>query len=163
MSKPPRERFQELLQSFTTGMLVTKSPEGQPTARPMNVATVEADVDIWFCTKFDSEKVDDILSRPQVLVTFQDAGRYLTVNGSASLSTDRSKVHELWNETWRVWFPEGPDDPSLALLRVDATEGQYWDNSWLQGLSYAVRAGQAYWRGEQPGVPEDVNAKVSLG
>jgi general stress protein 26 len=27
-------------------------------------------------------------------------------------------VHELWDPSWRRWFPEGPDQRDLALLRV---------------------------------------------
>ncbi|TWT94768.1 Pyridoxamine 5'-phosphate oxidase [Botrimarina colliarenosi] len=163
MSKEPRERFQDLLESFTTGMLVTQGPDGLMTGRPMNIASIESDADVWFCTSIKSEKVDDLAAHPQVLVTFQDSGRHLTLNGAAELVKNKPKIAELWNESWKVWFPDGQDDPNLALLHVKASHGQYWDNSWLQGLSYAIRAGQAYWKGEQPEIPEDVNAKVTLG
>ena len=163
MSKTPRERFQSLLESFTTGMLVTEGPDGSLTGRPMNVATVDDDGDVWFCTKIDSDKTEDVLVHPKVVVVFQDSGRYLTLNGKASVVIDSEKIKSLWNETWRVWFPDGQDDPTLALLHVQASHGQYWDNSWLQGLSYAIRAGQAYWTGETPDIPKDVNAKVALG
>ncbi|QDV75824.1 pyridoxamine 5'-phosphate oxidase family protein [Botrimarina mediterranea] len=162
MPKPPRERFQDILETFTVGMLVTEGPDKVLTARPMNVAAIDSDADIWFCTQVDTPKTDDIQSHPDVLVAFQDSGRYLTLNGPAEINRSRSKINELWNESWKVWFPDGPDDPKLALLHVKATHGQYWDNSWLQGLSYAIRAGQAYWRGEEPEIPEDVNAKVEL-
>jgi len=162
MSTPPRERFQDILKSFTTGMLVTADDSGELTARPMNVAHAESDADLWFSTKVDSGKTEDVSEHPRVVVAFQDSGRYLTLNGSAKLVTDRDQINELWNETWRVWFPDGQDDPSLALLKVEATHGQYWDNSWLQGLSYAIRAGQAYWKGEQPDIPDSVHAKVEL-
>lgn len=162
MPKPPRERFQDLLESFTTGMLVTTDENGMLVGRPMNVATVDSDADVWFCTQVDSAKIDEILQNPEVVVVFQDAGRYLTLNGAAKVVKDRHKIAELWNETWRVWFPDGQSDPNLALLHVEATQGQYWDNSWLQGLSYAIRAGQAYWRGERPEIPGDVSAKVEI-
>jgi general stress protein 26 len=128
----------------------------------MNVAAVDSDADVWFCTQVHSAKADDVTTHPQVLVAFQDSGRYLTLNGSGRIVTDRSKIKELWNESWKVWFPDGQDDPTLALLHVNATHGQYWDNSWLLGLSYAIRAGQAYWSGETPEIPKDVNAKVEL-
>lgn len=162
MSKPPRERFQDILESFTVGMLITEGPNGEIAGRPMNVAAIDSDADVWFCTQDHSPKAEDVTTHPEVLVAFQDAGRYLTLNGSARLVRDRSKINELWNESWKVWFPGGRDDSSLALLHVNASHGQYWDNSWLQGLSYAIRAGQAYWSGETPEIPKDVNAKVEL-
>ena len=162
MSKPPRERVQDILETFSVGMLITEGPDGVLTGRPMNVAAIDSDADVWFCTQAESPKAADVTTHPDVLGSFQDAGRYLTLNGSARLVRDRSKINELWNESWKVWFPGGQDDPNLALLHVSASQGQYWDNSWLQGLSYAIRAGQAYWRGEEPEIPEDVNAKVEL-
>jgi general stress protein 26 len=162
VSKPPRERFQDILDSFSVGMLITEGPDGSLTGRPMNVAAIDSDASVWFCTQVHSPKAEDVQSHPDVLVVFQDGGRYLTLNGSAEINRSRSKINELWNESWKVWFPGGPSDPSLALLHVRATNGQYWDNGWMQGLSYAIRAGQAYWSGEQPEIPEDVNAKVQL-
>lgn len=163
MPKNPRERFQDMLESFTSGMLITQGAPNGMVGRPMNVAKVESDADLWFCTSIESDKVGDILRDPNVAIVFQDSGRYLTVNGSATLSTDQSKLDDLWNETWRVWFPQGKDDPNLALIHVDASHGQYWDNSWLQGLTYAIRAGRAYWQGDTPDVPAEINSKVSLG
>lgn len=162
MSKPPRERFQELLETFSVGILVTEGPDGVLTGRPMNVAAIDSDADVWFCTQVDSPKAEDVTTHPDVLIAFQDAARYLTVNGSARLVRDRSKIDELWNESWKIWFPGGQSDPTLALLHVSASHGQYWDNSWQQGLRYAIRAGQAYLTGDTPEVPKDVNAKVAL-
>ena len=27
-----------------------------------------------------------------------------------------------------AWFPDGPDDAGIVLLRVDAASAEYWDN-----------------------------------
>jgi general stress protein 26 len=53
--------------------------------------------------------------------------RYVSVSGRASLVRDREKIEELWNPDCEAWFPQGIDDPQLALLRVDATKAEYWD------------------------------------
>ncbi|HSV19201.1 MAG TPA: pyridoxamine 5'-phosphate oxidase family protein [Casimicrobiaceae bacterium] len=37
------------------------------------------------------------------------------------------KVKELWNAMAGAWFPHGPDDPNLGLLRIDVERGEYWD------------------------------------
>ena len=34
---------------------------------------------------------------------------------------------ELWNAMAGAWFTRGPDDPKLALLRVDVDKGEYWE------------------------------------
>ncbi len=162
MSAAPRERFQDLLEGFSTGMLVTQEPSGPLHARPMRVAEATSDGDLWFATRKPSSKTYEIASDSQVAVTFQGGGKYLSVNGAASICTDREKIHELWNESWKVWFPDGKDEPELALLKVEATDGEYWDNSGFRGLTYAIRAGQAYWQGEAVESTEEINAKVTL-
>jgi general stress protein 26 len=35
-------------------------------------------------------------------------------------------MRELWNTAVQAWFPDGPDDPHLCLLRVDLDEAEYW-------------------------------------
>ena len=35
---------------------------------------------------------------------------------------------ELWNPAVEAWFPDGPDDPNVVLLKVDALSGEYWDS-----------------------------------
>ena len=34
---------------------------------------------------------------------------------------------ELWNPSYRVWFPRGLEDPELALLRIDVETAEHWD------------------------------------
>lgn len=162
MSDDPRQRFQEILKSFAEGMLVTTEESGQLRGRPMRVAHADSDADLWFPTKVESGKTADLREHSQVAVVFQDSGRYLTVSGTGSVSQDREIIRKLWDESWKVWFPGGQDDPELALLHVEASHGEYWDNSWGRGLSYAIRAGHAYWVGETPDIPESINAKVDL-
>ncbi len=54
-----------------------------------------------------------------------------------------NKIGELWNSMYKAWFPQGEDDPSIAVLRVDITEAQYWEASsskLLRGLKYVAAA-----------------------
>lgn len=131
-------------------MLVTRSTAGELRARPMAVAQVEADNDLWFVTGTGSGKMDEIAADPHVCVTFQSSSQFLSLSGQATLVRDRQKIDQLWNEAWKVWFPEGKQDPSLALLRVEAHEGEYWDRSGVEGLKYLFQAGKAYLQGTRP-------------
>ncbi|MEO0532002.1 MAG: pyridoxamine 5'-phosphate oxidase family protein [Planctomycetota bacterium] len=165
MSDTPRERFQEVLESFSTAMLVTEEPNGSLRGRPMRVAGADSDADLWFITRVESGKSTDIEHESQVAVTCQGGGKFLTISGRARLCEDaemKAKVDELWSETWKVWFPGGKDDPSLGLLHIEADKGEYWDNSGTKGLQYAIRAGQAYWQGEAVEATEEMNAQVAL-
>ncbi|MHB8599346.1 MAG: pyridoxamine 5'-phosphate oxidase family protein [Ktedonobacteraceae bacterium] len=33
-----------------------------------------------------------------------------------------------WKPILKVWFANGENDPNLALLKVDATQAEYWDS-----------------------------------
>ena len=57
-----------------------------------------------------------------------DDQRYVSVSGNAFLVRDKAKAKELWNEALRTWFPQGLDDPDLALLRVTVDKAEYWDS-----------------------------------
>ena len=71
-------------------------------------------------------------------------------------------IEELWNETWKIWFPRGKTDPSIVLLKIQPEHGEYWDNSGAVGLKYLINAGKAYLQGERAETDEDINASVSL-
>ena len=85
------------------------------------------------------------------------------VPGVARLVDDRRKVDEVWNEEMRVWFPGGKQDPRLTLLRVDPTQGEFWDNSGANAGKYLFKAGVAYFRGERPTDDETEHGRIALG
>jgi general stress protein 26 len=37
-------------------------------------------------------------------------------------------------------FPEGKDDPSLVIIKIELQDAEYWDNSGGEGVSYAMTA-----------------------
>lgn len=158
-----REHFQKVLESFSAAMLVTRDEEDELRGRPMWIAKLEQDADLWFALRLDSPKVHDLIDRPSVAVVFQEGGRYASISGTATINRDERKIAELWQETWKPWFPGGQDDPQLGLLHVAATRGEYWDDSGARAMTLAIRAGYAYWQGEAVEIPEGMNAKVDLG
>lgn len=53
----------------------------------------------------------------------------------------------------KAWFPNGPDDPKLALLKVEVDQAEYWDGPsstmvQLIGFAKATLTGQRYIPGE---------------
>ncbi|MGV3484495.1 MAG: pyridoxamine 5'-phosphate oxidase family protein [Planctomycetaceae bacterium] len=152
----------EILAGFDSAMLVTQRPDGQLAARPMAVAQVTDDGGIWFITEGDSGKMNDLAVHREVCVTMQGGKQFASLCGTVEVSADRGKIEELWNEAWRVWFPEGKDDPRLVLLHVVPSQGEYWDNSGMEGIKYMLEAGKAYLQGKTPEVDESTHARVSL-
>ena len=162
-----RQHLHELLRGFDTAMLVTRTADGSLRARPLTVAKVapaREDGRVYFSTSVESPKIGELEADAHVAVTFQDSKRYVSLSGTARLLRDRALVDELWNETWKVWFPRGKDDPTLAILEVTPDAGQYWDLTGLAGLRYVVASLKAYATGTKPpdGADPRQNAKVPL-
>ncbi len=155
------EHLYELIKSFDTGILITRSG-GELHGRPMAVASVEDSGDLYFPTSLGSPKASEIEADPAVMTTFQSGYKFVSLNGKAQVVRDRALIDKLWSEAWRVWFPDGKDDPTLCLIRVDPIDGEFWDTSGSQAVKYAFRAASAYVKGEKPEIDPNQNAKVRL-
>ncbi|MCD0462815.1 pyridoxamine 5'-phosphate oxidase family protein [Roseiconus lacunae] len=156
------EKLISLLEDFNNAMLVTRTSAGELDARPMAIADVEENGTLWFVSDRNSGKIADLMLDQDVAVTMQSSNKFVSVTGKCQAVEDRQKVDDLWNEAFKVWFPEGKSDPSIILLRIDPARGEYWDNSGLQGIKYLVKAGKAYWQGERPTPDASINAAVTM-
>jgi general stress protein 26 len=53
---------------------------------------------------------------------------FLSIYGTATISTDKELIRELWEPLLKTWFTGGVDDQRITVLKVDTREGYYWDN-----------------------------------
>jgi general stress protein 26 len=136
------EKIHDILVSFKTGMLVTRSQDQDLLhSRPMAIARVEPNCDLWFFTARTSAKVHEIENEEHVLVALQDEGsRYLSLNGTAELVSDRAKMRDLWKDSYQTWFPQGLDDPNLLLILIHSQQAEYWDNKTGNGFKCTLQA-----------------------
>jgi general stress protein 26 len=157
----PRARLLELLGTFRTAMLVTRTADGVLRARPLSLAKEHDGGALYFATSIESPKVGELEAAPDVVVTLQGSDSYLSISGTARITRDRALVHRLWSELWRVWFPDGEDDPTLCLVEVMPKEAEYWDQRGAKGIKYLLGMVKAYATGTTPasGASSD-NAKV---
>ena len=150
-----RKRLSTLLSLFDTAMLVTRTGDGGMRARPLSIAESQDDGAMYFSTAVDSPKVEELEADPHVNVVMQDGRRFVSLSGTATVVRDRLVIERLWRPAWKVWFPLGKDDPSLCLLRIDATEAAYWDLSGTTGIRYAFEIAKAYVKGGRPPSDDD--------
>ncbi|SDQ15367.1 pyridoxamine 5'-phosphate oxidase family protein [Quadrisphaera sp. DSM 44207] len=124
-------------------MMTTIGADGEPHCRPMATTDVGPDGVLWFFTSTDSQKARDVAANPNVGLGYADPGDnlWVSVTGTAELVRDRAKVQELWSAPLKAFFPDGPEDPEVALLRVTPTKGEVWD-----GPSSAVGRAVAFAR-----------------
>jgi general stress protein 26 len=149
------ERFDHLVRSFETAMLVTRDERGRMRARPMSLASADAEGDLWFSTGVHSGKASEVLGDPDVAVVMQRSDQFVSVTGTAEVVVDREKARALWSEAWRAWFPDGPEDRELVLIHVHSKEAEFWDISGLRGFIYLFDAVRHVVQGERMGDEPD--------
>jgi general stress protein 26 len=117
---------------------------------------------LWFFTSVSSHKVSEIENTPKVNVSFADPEnqRYVSVTGVANLVRDRKKIEELWRPEFRMWFPEGKDDPEIALMQIKLEKAEYWDSP-SSTIGFALSFVSSLITGKQPDFGE--NKKLDLG
>ena len=98
-------------------------------ARPMNVREVDELGNLWFLSADDSHKNHQLEADPAVTLYFQGSKHsdFLQLSGRATVSRDKSKIKELWEPILKTWFTEGQDDPRITVIKVEPSEGYYWD------------------------------------
>lgn len=124
-------RLGELIKDIRMAMLTTVEDDGSLRSRPMATQEEEFDGDLWFFTQASSPKVGDIEHERKVNVVYAapDKQRYVSISGSAQIVRDPQKMKQLWKPILKAWFPDGLEDPDLALLKVNAQKAEYWDDS----------------------------------
>jgi general stress protein 26 len=116
----------ELIKDAKVALVTTVDAYGKLVSRPLAVLDRDFEGELWFFTPEPSPKTDQVKINPQVNVAVQTDKGFLSISGTASISHDRVKIDELWNTGAEAWFEGGKEDPSVALLRVDATTVEYW-------------------------------------
>jgi general stress protein 26 len=163
-----RAHLREVVSDFDTAMLVTRTPAGEVRARPLALAAPETGADmledgvLYFPTSLASPKIEEIAADPRVAVTMQDRRRFVSISGTARILSDRALVDRLWAEAWKVWFPDGREDPELCLLEVTPTAAESWDPKGGKGLRDLFEAAKAYEQGETPETTDEQHAKVRV-
>ncbi len=144
------KKLHEFLGKLETIMLATRGAPPNVHARPMRIVKVDSQDGIWLVTRLTSPKIAEIERQPNVSIISNEAGRYLSLQGTAEVRKDQQKVEELWNEKWKVWFPNGKADPEISFIVIRPTFAEYWDMSGANFLGYLWRATKAYAQGETP-------------
>jgi general stress protein 26 len=156
------EHLHDLIKDFRYAMLTTRTADGGVHIRPMAVAKVAANEELFFATGLSSPKIDEIANNASVAVSFQSNNEFAALYGTARVLKDRALIEQLWSEAWRIWFPGGKDDPNLCLLTVTPSSAEYWDTSGAEGFKYLYEGLKAVLQKRTPDLDVAQHAKVSL-
>jgi general stress protein 26 len=160
MDPRPIERVWDIIEKVGIAMLTTRF-DGGLRARPLEARPDRGTGIIWFLTDLRSGKDEEVAASPDVGLVFIDAGdkAYLSITGRAEILRDPAQAAEIWKSTDRMWWPGGPDDPTLRLLRVEPKTAELWDgpsNSIVAAFEFA----KAKLTGAKPNLGE--NRKISV-
>ena len=142
------EKLGELIEGAEIALVTTVEPDGTLHTRPLATLEYGNDGYLWFFTSIDSAKVDELAQDMRVSVAYanKDDHAYVAVAGTGEVIQDRQKAEELWTPMAKAWFPEGIDDPKLALLRVEIERAEYWTSpgkaAYVFGIAKAAMTGK---------------------
>lgn len=156
-----RAELYERLRGFRTALLTTVSADGYLHTRPMMAQELEPDGDLWFVSALNSVKISEIRGHPQVgVVYYHDSDdSYVSLSGNARIVTDRALIKQKWQEAWRAWFPEGPDQSNLCLISIDPRQAEYWEPS-KGRIRVTFDRLRSYLTGQPPALNPPVSGEV---
>ncbi|MEO5984089.1 MAG: pyridoxamine 5'-phosphate oxidase family protein [Ferruginibacter sp.] len=134
------KKIKELVKAASTCFFCTAINTGKPfKTRPMSVQDVDADGNIWFLSADDSHVNAEINADPAVQLLFQGSAHsdFLAIDGTASISRDKQKIKEFWGPLLKNWFKGGVDDPRITVIKVETSDGYYWDNKHGDAIAFA--------------------------
>ena len=145
------EKLREMIKDIDLCMLTTVDESDDLHSRPMSLnGDVDDQGNLWFFTSSNSHKASEIERTPNVNVSFIDTDQqhYVSISGDAELVHDKQKIKELWKPILKAWFPDGPDQADIALLKVKVKKAEYWDTP-SSTIAQAISFVSAIFSGKQ--------------
>jgi general stress protein 26 len=112
-------------------MFTTVDQHGHLISHPMTNQETDEHGGLWFYTSTHADLWENIAHTPEVNVSFAqpEDSLFVSVSGRAERVVDRERIKALWNPMVASWFPHGPDDPHVVLVRVRPHAAEYWDSN----------------------------------
>ena len=120
------ETLKKIVEGAKVAMLVTHSLNDNLVSRPMQLQEVEFDGDIWFLTRSDTNKYEEIQKNPKVNVVIADKS-YASIAGTAEIVNDPARQEQYWSKAYEAMFDLQANDPLIKLIKINAESAEYWD------------------------------------
>ena len=157
-------RLNELIADIDIAMFTTRDDDGTLRSRPMGTQSKgDFSGTLHFFTDINSHKTLEVEDHRAVNVAYADTGKhkYASLSGAARLTQDLEQLAAHWHASLKIWFPQGLDDPNLALLSVEVTKAEFWD-SYSKPATLLAMA-KALVTGTQPQLGKDKQLDVQHG
>jgi general stress protein 26 len=144
----------EKIKDIKFTMMTTVDNDGSMHSRPMatqDFSKTEFDGTLYFFTKLHSPKVYSIENDQHITLAYANPDKqlYVSVVGRGSITQDKELMERLWNPALKAWFPEGLEDPEIAVIVVKVDSADLWDSPpskvvQLAGFVKATVTGKPY-------------------
>jgi general stress protein 26 len=156
------ERVWDIIESVGVCMLTTQAGD-QLRARPVEPRADRQSGLIFVVTDVRSAKQEEIEAKPDVNLVCIDAKAkaYLSITARACVTTDICKLEQVWRLTDAVWWPGGPTDSNVCLLRIEPQTGELWDGPASTAVAVFEFA-KAFATGTQPALGQNRKVTVNM-
>lgn len=139
------EKFKKFIAHSPVCHFMTTLDERPVPTRPMATQQVDDEGNFWFLSSRSSEKDTDIVkdSYVQLLYSNPSDSEFLSLYGTATVVEDMAKKRELFGPLAKAWFPKGPEDPDLSVVKVKPLKGYYWGSKHGKMLTLLQMAASA--------------------
>lgn len=120
------ERLWKAIDKQRTGMLGLVG-EHADHFQPMTAFVEPENSQIWFFTAKTAD-ITKAANGDKAMFVFQEKSGELQacIGGRLSQQYDRERLEKYWSPLFLNWYPDGKDDPKIAMLRFDAEDAAVW-------------------------------------
>ena len=125
------DKLYALIGKVKIAMLTTVESDGKLHTRPMRNHDADENGTLWFFVDKTSAAAQSIRANPRISLGFSDPANdnYAVVDGTGEIVHDKALIDAKWTDDLKAWFPDGKDDPSVALIKVKPEAGEFWDTA----------------------------------
>jgi len=138
MAVSDQDKIVDIMKQTSLHAYLATCDGDQPMARPVS-PIVEHCTSIWVATSAGSRKIKQIRKNPKVSLAFVElphGEKAATVIGEAVEVDDLGEKRRVWSSArfdLSEHFPDGPESPDFALLRIKVEKIE-WRDRWEGGL-----------------------------
>lgn len=125
---PEMETLDHLIRGIPVAILTTLTEENKLRSYPLLTQDTEFDGTLWFLIKKKSALVQNLQNHSDINLTYTGGDKCVSISGTAEFADNQDMVREIWQKHHEVWFPEGPQDPTIQLLKVKVHTAEYWED-----------------------------------
>lgn len=120
----------ETIAKVTFCWAITIAPDGNPSARVVQPAPPADDWSVRFLTRRNGRKVAEIERSGRLTLGYQydPEFAYVTLTGRPQVLDDVAYKRRTWSPVAARYYPNGPDDPNVAVVHLDTFRIELWSS-----------------------------------